>query len=105
LEQKPLVTPLTTAEVKEILSALEGGQLDQIQKRTADYVTAFSKFKPEEAKKIKAALVKEVGLTLEEACEVINISPGSVDELRSLLAGWKRLLPAESMKKILDLLS
>jgi len=87
------------------MSQLDPGALDQIQKRTADYAAAFSKVEPDRAKKLKAALVKEVGLTPEEACEVINILPRSIDELRSLLAGWKRLLPSDSMEKILGLLS
>jgi len=49
-------------------------------------------------------LVKECELTEEEAVELINIMPTSLAELRSFTFGWKKLILAENLEKILNIL-
>ena len=49
-------------------------------------------------------LVKECELTEEEAVELINISPQSLPELRSFTFGWKKLILAENLEKILRII-
>ena len=46
----------------------------------------------------------EAGLPEEEAVEVINISPKTVEELRTFTSGWRKLLPTETLEKILKIL-
>ncbi|MCP8312555.1 MAG: RNA polymerase Rpb4 [Candidatus Methylarchaceae archaeon HK02M1] len=98
-------TVISTPEAKEILEKIDIAKADQIQKRTLDYVTKFSKTTPEKAKEIREKLVKECSLTDEEATELVNIMPKSIEETRVFTSGWKKLLPTEDIEKILKTLS
>ncbi|MFN3655373.1 MAG: RNA polymerase Rpb4, partial [Candidatus Nitrosotenuis sp.] len=40
----------------------------------------------------------------EEAVEIINIMPSSLAELRAFTFGWKKLILAETLEKILQIL-
>lgn len=78
--------------------------MDQIQRWTYDYVTKFAKVEAKSAKKIKQELKKDCGLTEEEAVEIVNIMPTSMAELRAFTFGWKKLILAETLEKILNIL-
>ncbi len=78
--------------------------MDQIQHWTYDYVTKFSKIDAKEAKKLKQELVKECNITEEEAVEIVNIRPSTLAELRSFTFGWKKLILAETLEKMLKLI-
>ena len=95
---------VSLAEVKEILDNADPESMDQIQRWTYDYVSKFAKIDPKKAKKMKQELVKECGLTEEEAVEIINIHPTSLPELRSFTFGWKKLILAEILEKILKII-
>ena len=95
---------VSLAEVKEILDKQDPESLDQIQRWTYDYVSKFSKIEPKNAKKIKQDLVKQCGLTEEEAVEIVNILPRSLPELRSFTFGWKKLILSETLEKILKII-
>jgi DNA-directed RNA polymerase subunit F len=95
---------ITIPEAKEILSKIDPEQTDQIQKRTMDYLTKFSKTDAEKARKIRKQLIDECGLTIEEATELINIMPKSQEELRVFTAGWRKLIPTATVEKILRIL-
>ncbi len=95
---------LTLAEAKQILEKIDVEKADQIQKRTLDYATKFSKSTPEAAKKLKKQLETDCGLSEGEATEVVNIMPKSIEELRTFTAGWRKLLPTETLEKILKIL-
>jgi len=75
-----------------------------IQRWTYDYASKFAKIDSKKAKKMKQELVKECGLTEEEAVEIINIHPTSLPELRSFTFGWKKLILAEILEKILKII-
>ena len=95
---------ITVPEAKEILSKVDPEQTDQIQKRTSDYLMKFSKIEPDRAKKIRKELVDNCGLTAEEATELVNIMPKSQEELRVFTSGWRKLIPAVTVEKILKFL-
>ena len=95
---------VSLAEVKEILDKSDPEAMDQIQRWTYDYVSKFAKIDPKKAKKMKQELVSECGLTEEEAVEIINIHPTSLPELRSFTFGWKKLILAEILEKILKII-
>jgi DNA-directed RNA polymerase subunit F len=95
---------ISIPEAREILSKIDPEKTDQIQKRTMDYLTKFSKIEPEKAKKVRKQLTEECGLTVEEATELINIMPKSQEELRVFTAGWRKLIPAATVEKILKVL-
>ena len=91
-------------EVKEILGKEDPETMDQIQRWTFDYVTKFAKMDAKDAKKMKQELVKECGITEEEAVEIVNIRPSTLAELRSFTFGWKKLILAETLEKMLKLI-
>ena len=98
-------TVITIPEVKEILEKVDHEELDQLQKRTLDYLQKFSKTSADEARTIRKALVSDCGLTEEESCELVNSMPASIEELRLFTSGWKKLILTETAEKILKLLS
>jgi DNA-directed RNA polymerase subunit F len=95
---------LTLSEAHQILEKIDVEKADQIQKRTLDYASKFAKISAESAKKLRKQLESDCGLSTEEAVEVINIMPKSIEELRTFTAGWRKLLPTETLEKVLKIL-
>ena len=95
---------ISISEVKEILEKEDPESMDQIQRWTYDYVSKFVKVDPKDAKKMKQQLIKECDLTEEEAVEIVNIMPSSLAELRSFTFGWKKLILAETLEKMLKII-
>lgn len=95
---------LTLSEAHQILEKIDVEKADQIQKRTLDYAGKFAKISAETAKKLRRQLETDCGLSTEEAVEVINIMPKSIEELRTFTAGWRKLLPTETLEKMLKIL-
>ena len=104
MSEKATKKLLTIPEANQILQKIDLEKADQIQKRTLDYATKFSKTAPEAAKKLRKELETEAGLSEEEAVEVVNIMPKSVEELRTFTSGWRKLLSTEVLEKILKIL-
>lgn len=96
--------PITITEVKEIMEKGDPESMDQIQRWTFDYASKFAKIDAKAAKKIKQQLVKECGITEEEAVEVVNILPTTEAELRAFTFGWKKLILAETLEKMLKII-
>lgn len=96
---------ITLPEVQKLLGGLNAETADQIQRRTLDYVSKFSKASAEESEKIRERLVSEANLSEREAVEITNIMPKSKEELRVFTSGWKKLLPEDAMDKILEILN
>ena len=95
---------VSISEVKEILEKEDPESMDQIQRWTYDYVTKFTKIDAKDAKKMKQELVKECDITEEEAVEIVNIRPTTLAELRSFTFGWKKLILAETLEKMLKII-
>jgi DNA-directed RNA polymerase subunit F len=95
---------VTLPHVKEILESVKPDDMDQIQRWTSDYVIKFAKVEFKTAQKITHDLVEQCGLTEEEAVEIVNIMPTSLEELRAFTFGWKKLILTETLGKILDIL-
>ena len=95
---------LSIPEANQILAKIDLEKADQIQKRTLDYTTKFSKAEADSAKKLRKQLEDEAGLSEEEAVELVNISPKSGEELRTFTSGWRKLLSTETLEKILKIL-
>jgi DNA-directed RNA polymerase subunit F len=104
MSEKPTKRVLSIPEANQILQKINVEKADQIQKRTLDYTAKFSKATPESAKKTRKELVEDAGLTEEEAVELVNIMPKTVEELRTFTSGWRKLLPTETLEKILKIL-
>ena len=97
-------TAISLSEVKEILDKVDLEDMDQIQRWTYDYVSKFATTDPANAKEMKKQLMKKCELTEEEAVEIVNIQPTSLAELRSFTFGWKKLILAETLEKMLKII-
>lgn len=83
--------PITLAEVKKLLEEREQ-HLNALQLRTLSYVRRYSKLTIEQATWLVNKLMEEYGLEREEAVQVADICPETIDELRTVLSGYKRLV-------------
>ncbi len=100
-------TEVPMAVVAKILSEHES-VLSPLQMRTLSYVRKFSRLTAEQAELLVKKLMQEYELTREEAVQVADICPTDVDELRSILSGFKRLVSfllfsEEKMQGIINL--
>ncbi|MCS5528371.1 MAG: RNA polymerase Rpb4 [Nitrosopumilus sp.] len=95
---------ISLSEVKEILGKVDVEEMDQIQRWTYDYVSKFITIDSKAAKDMKKQLIKDCELTEDEAVEIVNIRPTSMAELRSFTFGWKKLILAETLEKILKII-
>ncbi len=95
---------ISLSEVKEILGKVDVEEMDQIQRWTYDYVSKFVSIESKDAKEMKKQLMKECESTQDEAVEIVNIRPTSLAELRSFTFGWKKLILAETLEKILKII-
>ncbi len=84
-------TPISIPEVKELLSN-KMRELTPLQSRVYNYAANFSKISPEAAKKLIHELTEKHGLQRDEACQIVNICPTTIEELRTILSGYKRLV-------------
>ena len=96
---------LSLPQVKRELMSIGEENLDQFQRRTLDYVLKFSKIDEAAAPLLLERLVKEFGLEEDEAVQVVNCAPESVDELRVFLAGGRKIIETAKLEAIVDLLN
>ncbi len=95
---------ISLPQVKEILNNIKLEEMDQIQRWTYDYVSKFAKTDSENAERILKDLVEKCDLKEEEAVELINAMPNSIEELRAFTFGWKKLILTDTLDKILEIL-
>jgi len=96
---------LTISQVKKILESMGEENLDQFQRRTYDYVSKFSKIDADAAEKLVKKLVSEFGLDEDEAVQVVNCAPKSVEELRVFFAGGRKIIEISKLEAIIGLLN
>jgi DNA-directed RNA polymerase subunit F len=96
---------ISIPEVKEILEKVETEEMDQIQRWTYDYVSKFAKTSSEQSRAIIDELVKSCDLKEDEAVEIANAMPHSIEELRAFTFGWKKLILTDTLNKILDIIN
>ena len=99
------VQPITIPQVKAALESLGEENLDQYQRRTLDYATKSSHIDAETASSLLEELKTQTGLEEEEAIQIINCMPNSIEELRVFLAGGRRIIETAKLETILGLLN
>jgi DNA-directed RNA polymerase subunit F len=104
-EKHAVEKKLTLPEVKKMLESLGEENLDQFQRRTLDYLSKFSKVDAKAVKKLREKLVSEFGLDEDEAIQIINCMPQSVEELRVFLAGGRKIIETSKLETIVNLLN
>ncbi len=96
---------LTVAQVKKMLESLGEDKLDQLQRRSLDYASKFSRIDPEKAEILVKNLMEKFELENEEAVQLVNCMPESIEETRVFLAGGRRIVETSKLQGILSLLN
>lgn len=96
---------LTIPEVKKLLESIGEDKLDQFQRRSLDYASKFSRVEPEKAEELVKILIAKYGLEEEEAIQIVNTMPESVEEIRVFLAGGRKIVESSKLQEILNLLN
>lgn len=96
--------PITVPQVKETLEAIGEERLNQFQRRTLDYAAKFSKVDSDMVETLVNRLVKQFELEEEEAVQIINCMPESIQEIRVFLAGGRRMMETSKLERMLAFL-
>ncbi|MFQ6086926.1 MAG: RNA polymerase Rpb4 [Candidatus Bathyarchaeia archaeon] len=105
MPSKPLKEQiLTVAQVKKMLGSLDEEKLDQLQRRSLDYASKFSRIDPEKAETLVKNLMEKFELEKEEAVQIVNCMPESIEEIRVFLAGGRKIVETSKLQGILSLL-
>jgi DNA-directed RNA polymerase subunit F len=105
MEKETSESKLTLPQVKKVLESIGDENMDQIQRRTLDYVNKFSKVDADAVDGLLEKLVKEYDLDEDEAVQVLNCMPETVDELRVFLAGGRKIIETSKLEAIIALLN
>ncbi len=95
---------LTLPQVKKIMEDIGEENLDQLQRRTFDYVSKFAKTDPKTSEKLVQKLIADFGVEEVEAIELVNCMPKSVEELRVFMAGGRKIIETSKLEAIVSLL-
>jgi DNA-directed RNA polymerase subunit F len=96
---------ITVPQVKEALEAIGEERLDQFQRRSLDYATKFTKVDPDKVDTVLKELVEKFEVEEEEAVQIINAMPESIQEIRVFLSGGRRIIESSKLENILDFLN
>ena len=92
---------ITVPQVKEALEAVGEERLDQFQRRSLDYAAKFTKVDPSVAETLVKELIDQFELEEEEATQIVNCMPESIQEIRVFLAGGRKIIETSKLEKIL----
>jgi DNA-directed RNA polymerase subunit F len=95
---------LTIPEVKKALELIGEDKLDQFQRRSLDYASKFAKVGDEKAETIVDTLRTKFELDEEEAIQIVNCMPESIEEIRVFLGGGRRIIETSKLQEILSFL-
>ncbi len=96
---------VTIPQVKEALESIGEERLDQFQRRSLDYATKFAKIDPAMVDSLLKKFVEEFEVDEEEAVQILNAMPESIQELRVFLAGGRKIVETSKLEKILEFLN
>ncbi|MBN1785221.1 MAG: RNA polymerase Rpb4 [Candidatus Bathyarchaeota archaeon] len=96
---------VTVPQVKEALEAIGEEQLDQFQRRSLDYTTKFTKVDSDKVDLIIKEFVETFEVDEEEAVQMVNAMPESIQEIRVFLAGGRKIIETSKLETILSFLN
>jgi DNA-directed RNA polymerase subunit F len=96
---------ITLPQAKKILETVGEENLDQFQRRTFDYVSKFSKADAVASEALLGKLIKDFGIDEDEAVQIVNCMPETVDELRIFLAGGRKIIETSKLQSIVSILN
>ncbi len=97
------IEEITISQAKELMEKNDS-ELGELQRRTYDYITKFSRFKTIKTKKLVKELVTKFDLSKKEAIQVVNCAPASVDELRAILSVKGKVILIDQLEAIIELI-
>ena len=96
---------VTVPQVKEALESIGEEQLDQLQRRSLDYATKFTKTDSVAIDTVLKELVEKFEMEEEEAVQILNAMPDSIQEIRVFLAGGRKIIETSKLENILVFLN
>src|SRR5436309_15203555 len=95
---------ITNAEAKGVLEKVKEEELGEFQRRTLDFTRRFSKIPADRAAKLVEELSSELQLDRNDAIQIVNTLPQSVEELRAVLTVKGRFVSTEQLSGILAIM-
>ena len=99
------VKEITVDEAREILEKVDEEDLGEFQRRVLEFSKKFSKLSSSNAKKLVKKLTEDSELKINEAIQIVNCMPETVEEIRSILAVKGRTFQTEKFEEILNILN
>ena len=96
---------LSIPQVKKLLESLGEENLNQFQRRTLDFASKFAKTDAESAEKLIDKLVVDFDLENEEAVQIVNCMPQSIEEVKVFLGGGRKIISASKLESITNLVN
>jgi len=96
---------ITVPQVKEALESIGEEQLDQLQRRSLDYATKFTKTDSITIDTVLKELVEKFEMEEEDAVQILNAMPESIQEIRVFLAGGRKIIETSKLENILVFLN
>jgi DNA-directed RNA polymerase subunit F len=95
---------ITNAEAKTVLENVKDEDLGEFQRRTLDYTRHFAKLPAEKASKLVDELSSTLQLDRNDAIQIVNTLPQSVEELRAVLTVKGRFVSTDQLNGILAIM-
>lgn len=95
---------ISNSEAKEVLEKVKEDELGEFQRRTLDFTRRFTKIPAENASKLVDELSSKLQLDRNDAIQIVNTLPHSVEELRAVLTVKGRFVSTEQLNGILEIM-
>ena len=95
---------ITNAEAKSVLEKVKEEELGEFQRRTLDFTRRFAKLPGEKGAKLVEELSSKLQLDRNDAIQIANTVPQSVEELRAVLTVKGRFVSTEQLNGILEIM-
>ena len=95
---------VTNAEAQAILGKVKDEALGEFQRRTLDYARKFSKIQPDKAEKLVEELSSKLQLDRNDAIQIVNSLPKTIEELRAVLTVKGRFVSTDQLNGILEIM-
>jgi len=95
---------ISNPEARAILEKAKEEELGEFQRRTLEYTRKFSKLPSDKAAKLTQDLSAKLQLDHNDAIQIANCLPQTVEELRAVLTVKGRFVSTEQLNGILEIL-
>ena len=95
---------ITNTEAKSVLEKVKEEELGEFQRRTLDFTRRFAKLPADKASKLVEDLSSKLQLDRNDAIQIVNTLPQSVEELRAVLTVKGRFVSTDQLNGILEIM-